>query len=94
MDRWGVFLKDYTAGSGYQGVVYLAQSVNNEDMLQYDFGDIKNMETYGQRQPAKVPLENITVPTALFVGTLDKLATVADNEKLASILNPDTLKWH
>ena len=25
---------------------------------------------------------------------MDKLATVADNEKLATILNPDTLKWH
>ena len=34
------------------------------------------------------------MPTALFIGEQDKLATVADNEWLQTQLNPDVLVWH
>ena len=44
--------------------------------------------------PPKVPLDQLSVPTALFVGTYDKLATVADNEWLVQNLPADYLVWN
>lgn len=52
------------------------------------------MEKYGTLRPPTVPLDKISIPTALFVGTYDKLATVADNEWLVTQLNPESLVWH
>ncbi len=52
------------------------------------------MEKYGTIAPPEVPVDQISVPTALFVGTYDKLATVADNEWLVTRLNQDSLIWH
>ena len=94
MDRWNVFLKDFPSGLGYGNLVYYAQNIQSEDYVRYNFGHIKNMEVYGTANPPKVPLDQISIPTALFVGTYDNLATVADNEWLVTQLNPDTLVWN
>ena len=52
------------------------------------------MEVYGTAIPPAVPLDQLSLPTGLFIGTYDKLATVADNEWLVTQLNADTLIWH
>ena len=52
------------------------------------------MEKYGQIKPPTVPVEQISVPTGLFVGTVDNLATVADNDWLAEQLNESVLVHH
>ena len=51
--------------------------------MRYDYGAIRNMDKYGQIAPPAVPLDQLSVPTGLFVGTVDNLATVADNDWLA-----------
>ena len=52
------------------------------------------MDHYGTVIPPKVPLEQLGIPTALFVGSSDNLATVEDNEWLVTQLNEDVLIWH
>ena len=42
-----------------------------DEFLRYDYGAIKNMEVYGTAHPPKVPLDQISIPTALFVGEYD-----------------------
>ena len=62
-------MKDFPAGSGYQNIVYLLQAAQSEGkMLRYDFGGVKNMEKYGTFQAPEVPLGDLALPTALFVG--------------------------
>lgn len=51
------------------------------------------MDKYGSFRPPAVPLDQISVPTALFYGTLDKLADVADNLWLTKQISPDYLAW-
>lgn len=62
-------------------------------MLRYDFGGIKNMDKYGTFNPPEVPLGNLSIPTGLFIGIYDNLATVKDNEWLVQQLNPEVLVW-
>ena len=52
------------------------------------------MEVYGTAVPPAVPIDQLSLPTGLFIGSYDKLATVADNEWLVSKINADVLKWH
>ena len=95
MERWDVLLKDYPAGNGYQNIIGYMQAILNENTwLRYDYGAIKNMDKYGQVTPPAVPVGQISVPVGLFVGTLDELATVADNEWLASQLSEGVLVEH
>lgn len=95
MDRFNVFLKDFPAGEGYGALVYYAQSIQNTDgYRRRNFGAVKNMDKYGTIKPPFVPLDQISIPTALFVGQYDNLATVADNEWLVTQLNPEALVWH
>ena len=49
---------------------------------------------YGTVEAPEVPLDQISIPTGLFVGTYDVLSTVEDNVELATKLNPDQLVWH
>lgn len=44
------------------------------------------MAHYGTPNPPQFDLTNIRVPVHLFVGTSDELATVADAEKIYSLL--------
>ena len=52
------------------------------------------MDKYGQISPPEVPLDQLSLPTALFIGSLDKLATVQNNEWLIEQLSDETLIWH
>ena len=78
LDRLDVFIKDLPAGQGYQSVVFYAQDVLQEGWRLFDYGPIQNLQKYGAASPPQVPLENFNVPTALVVGTYDKLADPTD----------------
>ena len=94
MDRLNVMFKDFPAGNGYQNLIYYAQSIHTEGkLLRYDFGGVKNMDKYGTFYPPEVPLDQLSVPTGLFIGQYDLLATVKDNELLKQKLNEDMLVW-
>ena len=88
MERLDVFLKDFPAGNGYQNLAYYAMSIDNkDDWLRYNYGAIRNMDKYGTAIPPSVPLSSLNVPTGLFIGSYDKLASVADSEWLTAHLN-------
>ena len=94
LDRYEVFLKDFPAGNGWGNLVHYSQGIMTEgEWLRFDYGGIKNMDHYGTFVPPKVPLEQLGMPTALFVGSFDNLATVKDNEWLETQLSPDVLVW-
>ena len=85
MDRFNVFLKDYPAGNGFGNLVFHLQSIDNTTgWFRRDYGAIDNMDRYGTIHPPQIPLGEIAIPTGLFVGYLDKLSTVADNEWLVT----------
>ena len=48
----------------------------------FDYGPVQNLEKYGTAKPPDVPLEKFNVPTALVVGTYDRLADAKDAEWL------------
>ena len=48
----------------------------------FDYGPIQNLEKYGTAKPPDVPLDKFNVPTALVVGTYDRLADAKDAEWL------------
>ena len=47
LDRLNVFLKDFPAGQGYQGIVYYGQDVLQTGMKRFDLGITGNMQKYG-----------------------------------------------
>ena len=44
------------------------------------------MEKYGTFHAPEVPLSNLSLPTGLFIGSYDGLATIEDNEWLVTQL--------
>lgn len=44
----------------------------------FNYGPTGNLQKYGSAKPPEVPLEKFNVPTALVVGTYDKLADATD----------------
>ena len=47
------------------------------------------MDKYGQTSPPEVPLDQLSVPTAMFIGALDKLATPQNNQWLIEQLSDE-----
>lgn len=45
----------------------------------YDYDTAVNQYFYGQSDPPEVFVENIKVPVAMMVGTMDSIATLDDN---------------
>ena len=68
--------------------------LSTDEWHRYDYGAVNNMDKYGQAKPPTVPIGSLNIPTGLFVGTEDKLATVADNKWLETQLNEDVLIWN
>lgn len=86
-----VYLDNIPAGSSTRPFVHYAQlHMLEQEFRKYDFGSKEsNMVHYGQPEPPLYDLSKVKVPTALFLGDKDDLATVADGEHLANAL-PNT----
>ena len=89
------YLDHVPAGTSTNTLVHYAQlySKGNDAFDRYDWGPEENLIRYGQEEPIAMDLSLVTTPTALFVGNADQLATLADNEILASRL-PNLLGLH
>lgn len=89
------YLDHLPAGTSSETFVHYTQLFlkGNDAFDRYDWGPEENMVRYGQVDPPPMDFSLITTPTALFVGDSDDLATVADNEVLASRL-PNLLENH
>ena len=85
MDAFNVFLKDFPSGTGWRNIVYYAQTVHDTgELRRFDYGSIRNFDHYDSVKPPMVPLDQLNIPTPLFVGEYDNFATVKDNEWLVT----------
>ena len=84
--RFDVFMSNEPSGQSYRTFVYYGQMINSGKFNRYDYGAIKNKKVYGQKDVPLVPIENYNIPTVLFSGDIDGLATPADVAWLSETL--------
>ncbi len=80
MDRFLVFLSHFPSGSSVNTFLHFAQSIRYDS-----FASLHDMIPYDFGKAKNI------IPIALFVGSHDRLATVADNRKLKVILEQNNL---
>ncbi|KAJ8972994.1 hypothetical protein NQ317_002274 [Molorchus minor] len=71
-------VKAYPAGSSLKQLKHFLQSMETDDFRQYDYGLIGNLLKYKQLISPEYPLENVTVPVAIFNGGNDVLVSPPD----------------
>ena len=76
------------AGTTANPFVHYAQlHLTDNQFLKYDYGPEENAVRYnGSINPPPYNIEKIVTPTALFVGEVDSLGDIADNNHLAQVL--------
>ncbi|KAL3273104.1 hypothetical protein HHI36_014558 [Cryptolaemus montrouzieri] len=67
-------------------LLHFAQVIDSGHMRQWDYGRKKNMEVYGQPEPPDYPVENISVPTAMYYSLADNLAFAKDIEDICDTI--------
>ena len=72
------FLSHEPSGQSWRTFVYYAQQIKSGRVALYDYGKRDNNRIYGTDEPPLVPYQNFAVPTALFSGSLDRLASPED----------------
>ena len=72
MERSVDYLANFPSGSTYRATLYYAQCVASDGLFRkYDFGPIDNMKLYGQAEPPTIPVEDISIPVAIWNGLED-----------------------
>ncbi|XP_077492651.1 lipase lipl-1-like isoform X2 [Amblyomma americanum] len=79
-------LAHYPAGTSYQNLRHFVQVYRAKNFVMYDYGFTENKKRYGKARPPAYPVENITVPVALFSSKGDTLADPDDVASLAQRL--------
>ena len=59
----------------------------------FDYGDETNMKLYGSFDPPEYNLNNVKVPTKIFVGEGDMISTINNAQKLSTAL-PNSMGYH
>mmetsp|Transcript_20777 Transcript_20777/g.23124 ORF Transcript_20777/g.23124 Transcript_20777/m.23124 type:complete len:326 (+) Transcript_20777:200-1177(+) len=65
-----------------QIISHVFQNCRNGVFNYYDYGTERNLEEYGTETAPAIPLEDITIPMALFTATADGLDSVENDEWL------------
>ncbi|CAH1402322.1 unnamed protein product [Nezara viridula] len=79
------------AGTSIKQLVHFAQIAKSTQFRQYDYGYLKNLEVYHQRDPPDYDLSKISTPVTLHYGNNDWLTGINDIAKLnASIPKTNT----
>lgn len=89
VDNWSrmnVYNANAPAGAGYRTIVHYAQEIQSAHFARFDHGTKKNMELYGAYTPPDYDLSKFDVPTALILGSLDKLSNPADDSILKRVI--------
>jgi lysosomal acid lipase/cholesteryl ester hydrolase len=68
------FMEHSPAGSSSKVFFHYGQNIVSGDFKQYDYGEEKNMEIYGQMTPPPYDFSKITASTAMYYGENDLLA--------------------
>ena len=91
LDRANVFLANFPAGTGYEDVVYYAQTTDNDVPKRFNYGERENLHRYGSYEPPEVPLKDLNIPVAVFSGSYDKLADPTDVASLVEALGSNVV---
>jgi len=75
-------------------VIHLTQLIKSGEFCKYDYGKAGNILRYGTKKPPIYPLSQMTVPLALFSGSLDELADPLDIAHLISSLPNGTIVYN
>jgi len=94
LSRGEVFLNNFPVGQGYQCVINYAQNVNNPEFRRFNYGEIENLTKYFSVEPPAVPLNKISIPTALVSGNFDLLGDAADIKWLTGQLPAETVVFN
>lgn len=78
--RYDVYMSYTPADAGWRNLAHYGQNINlkADAFLRYDYGDIKNLEVYGQIHPPAYDLGKLDFPIAIMSGDGDKLAAPKD----------------
>jgi len=84
--RLPVYTSKVPAGTSVQNMVKYAQSYMSDQFQYYDYGRAGNLKQYNQAKAPIYDLKQMKVPTVLFYGGQDWLATVKDTEWIRKTL--------
>lgn len=78
--RYDVYTSYVPADASWRNLAHYGQNIalKTDAFMRYDFGDIKNLETYGSIHPPAYNLGLLDFPIAIFHGDGDKLASPKD----------------
>jgi len=89
MTRLQVQLARTPAGTSIKNLAHFLQGIRAGHFRQYDYGShAENLRRYGSIHPPHFELHRLRVPTALFSGSNDALASPADVRRLERQLRP------
>ncbi|CAG9093140.1 unnamed protein product [Plutella xylostella] len=80
-------------GVSLKNLVHFSQLLNSRKFQQYDYGEKRNMKTYGAKKPPEYELKKVTTPTLLIYGENDHLVNASDVRKLGRTL-PNVVKLY
>jgi pimeloyl-ACP methyl ester carboxylesterase len=76
--RMPIYLTHTPAGTSMRSLWHYSQLIQTNTFRQYDYGWNGNIEHYNQPTPPEYNIGDMKVPTAIFTGDLDWLATPVD----------------
>ena len=90
-----MIVRNDCGGTSTKNLLHWAQNMRSGSWRQFDYGEEKNMEVYGQKKPLEYNLESLktrlsNVPMMLFVGNNDVLVDLRDFQYLKDVLTKDT----
>ena len=69
--------------SSLKSIIHFSQNFRDGVFRQFDYGNAElNEEHYGSKTVPALPLENIRVPVAMFVGTKDEISNTHDTREV------------
>jgi len=86
----------FPAGTSSKSLNHYEQLIIHGGFRDYDYGKNKNQEIYHSDTPPEFDMTKISVPTALFVGSVDTMADPDDVNTLREFLptDPKILTYH
>jgi len=76
--RLPVYVAHTPAGTSTKNMLHFFQFINTKLFNKYDYGVKENLHKYGRKTPPEYDLRKVSVPTVLFSGSHDTLASPTD----------------
>ncbi|KAL6724277.1 hypothetical protein Aduo_019178 [Ancylostoma duodenale] len=76
--RWDVVAGHLPSASSALNLLHWAQVLRFHELRKFDYGEVRNMDVYGQKQPSLFNITRITTPMFLFWSSDDTLAPDTD----------------